>query len=172
MNCPQGFISFTSNILCFDNLPTATFSRLYEIHHFLPFTVNRFSIQESPPAWTQEAYRPLCSPILADPPPPADWPDPPTRLDLSPPHWLDLTPLLAGPEPPPLAGPDPPCWLDLTPPLPAGSDPPASWTWPPRLDLTPPPPAGLRTDPPRCGQTNKVKLLPSRCTTYAGGNNH
>ena len=26
--------------------------------------------------------------------------------------------------------------------------------------------------PPRCGQTNKVKLLPSRRTTYAGGNNH
>ena len=25
--------------------------------------------------------------------------------------------------------------------------------------------------PPRCGQTNKVKLLPSRRTTYAGGNN-
>ena len=24
--------------------------------------------------------------------------------------------------------------------------------------------------PPRCGQTNKVKLLPSRRTTYAGGN--
>ena len=24
--------------------------------------------------------------------------------------------------------------------------------------------------PPRCGQTNKVKLLPSRHTTYAGGN--
>ena len=23
--------------------------------------------------------------------------------------------------------------------------------------------------PPRCGQTNKVKLLPSRRTTYAGG---
>ena len=27
------------------------------------------------------------------------------------------------------------------------------------------------TPPPRCGQTNKVKLLPSRRTTYAGGNN-
>ena len=26
------------------------------------------------------------------------------------------------------------------------------------------------TPPPRCGQTNKVKLLPSRRTTYAGGN--
>ena len=25
--------------------------------------------------------------------------------------------------------------------------------------------------PPRCGQTNKVKLLPSRRTMYAGGNN-
>ena len=72
--------------------------------------------QESPPAWTQEAYRPLCSeysfccPILADPPstPRLDWPDPP-------PDWTD-----------------------------------------------PPPP---------CEQTNKVKLLPSRRTTYAGGKN-
>ena len=26
--------------------------------------------------------------------------------------------------------------------------------------------------PPRCGQTNKVKLLPSRRTTYAGGKKH
>ena len=32
------------------------------------------------------------------------------------------------------------------------------------LTRTPPSP------PPRCGQTNKVKLLPSRRTTYAGGN--
>ena len=97
--------------------------------------------QESPPAWTQEAYRPLCSdysfccPILADPPPP-----PP-----------------AGPDPPPAAGPDPP-WLDLNPP-------PGSWTWPPpgsltwppqQLDLTPPagpdsPPATGPDPPPPAG---------------------
>ena len=83
--------------------------------------------QESPPAWTQEAYRPprsnnsFCCHILADPP---------LRLDLTPPP--------AGPDPP-LAGPDPP-WLDLTPPW---TWPPPGWTWPPRtwppwLDLTPP----------------------------------
>ena len=29
---------------------------------------------------------------------------------------------------------------------------------------------GIRVPPPRCGLTNKVKLLPSRRTTYAGGN--
>ena len=38
------------------------------------------------------------------------------------------------------------------------------------------PPGGGYPDPPspppRCGQTNKVKLLPSRRTTYAGGNNY
>ena len=36
-----------------------------------------------------------------------------------------------------------------------------------------PPGGGTRTPPPppRCGQTNKVKLLPSRRTTYAGGKN-
>ena len=38
--------------------------------------------QESPPAWTQEAYRPPCS----DPPPPLAGPDPPW-LDLIPPGW-------------------------------------------------------------------------------------
>ena len=30
---------------------------------------------------------------------------------------------------------------------------------------------GYGYPPPRCGLTNKVKLLPSRRTTYAGGNN-
>ena len=30
---------------------------------------------------------------------------------------------------------------------------------------------GYGYPPPRCGQTNKVKLLPSRRTTYAGGKN-
>ena len=191
--------------------------------------------QESPPAWTQEAYRPpcskyfLCCAILADPPPAGPDPPLPPQLDLThpspqldltppppagpdpplPPGWtwptppprLDLTPPPppAGPDPPlpprldlthpsPLAGPDPPSPpLDLThpsppagpDPAPAGPDPhlpppagpdpplPPSWTWPPpppRLDLTHPP------SPPRCGLTNKVKLLPSRRTTYAGGN--
>ena len=100
--------------------------------------------QESPPAWTQEAYRPpcrkysLCCPILADPPP--------QQLDLTPspsgwtwpsPRQLDLIPLAAGP--------DPPRQLDLTPP--------ASWTWLPPVSWTwPPPSAG--PDPP-CGQTDR-----------------
>ena len=97
--------------------------------------------QESPPAWTQEAYRPpcskyfLCCAILAEPPPPP-------AGGLTPPSWtwpprLDLTP--------PPTGPDPPSRLDLTPPK-------LDLNHPPQLDLPPPPPldltAGLRTDPP------------------------
>ena len=96
--------------------------------------------QESPPAWTQEAYRPpcskysLCCSIFADPPP-----------------------LPAGLDPPLPAGPDPPpCQLDLTPPPAAGPDPPTpgSWTWPtppPQTWPTPPPmadPPLPPTDPP------------------------
>ena len=60
---------------------------------------------------------------------------------------------------------------------PGWTDPPPRLDWtPPRLDWPPPgwtdpPPPPSWTDPPRCGQTNKVKLLPSRRTTYAGGNN-
>ena len=102
--------------------------------------------QESPPAWTQEAYRPpcskysLCCPILADPPPAG--PDPPS-------------PSPAGPDPPPspLAGPDPPRLdltpaprLDLTPPRPG-------WTWPPP-PAGPDPPRLAGPDPP-CGQTDR-----------------
>ena len=69
------------------------------------------SEQESPPAWTQEAYRPqegtrCWPPLLTDPPP------------------LDLMP----PPPHPPAGPD-------TPPPPAGPDPP-----PPSADWPDPPP--------------------------------
>ena len=97
-------------------------------------------------------------PLLAGPDPPpgrltdltppqsADWPDPSPDLTWPPPCWLDLTP--------------PPHRLDLTPPSPS-----ADWPDPPSPHLTWPPP------PPPCGQTNKVKLLPSRRTTYAGGNN-
>ena len=132
-----------------------------------------------PPARGRKMLTPpwLTPPLPAgpDPPPAADWPDPPLT---DPPCRLDLTP--------------PGSWLTWPPPLPAGPDPPpGSWpTWPPpRLDLTPPPrltdltppladwpdpPPHRLTDltpPPRCGQTNKVKLLPSRRTTYAGGNN-
>ena len=108
--------------------------------------------QESPPAWTQEAYRPQegarCwppppPPAGPDPPPPPAGPDPPPagpdplRLDLTPP------PPPTGPDPPPhrldLTPPPPPPQLDLTPPGWTCPPPPASWTWPPppRLDLTP-----------------------------------
>ena len=123
--------------------------------------------QESPPAWTQQAYRPqegarCWTPPLTDSPPswtwppPAgwiwpptprlDWPDPPRQLDLTPPtRQLDLTPpLAAGPDLTPLlAGPDPPRWLDLTPPWLDWPDPPP---W--QLDLTPPPAAGPYPPPP------------------------
>ena len=77
------------------------------------------------------------------------------RKMLTPPRQLDLTP-------------PPPCQLDLTPPpkLDLTPPPPVGWlTWPS------PPPAGWTWPPPPCGQTNKVKLLPSRRTTYAGGKN-
>ena len=112
--------------------------------------------QESPPAWTQEAYRPpcskysLCCPVLADPPP-AGWPPrwltpPPSGW---PPRWLTPLPLVADPPgswtwPPPLAGPDPPGWL--TPPTPSGWPPHPWWLTPPVAD----PPVA---DPPR-GQTD------------------
>ena len=79
--------------------------------------------------------------------PPPSWTDPPPRLDWPDPPLArtDLTPPLDWPDPPHLDWPDPP---------------PPGLTWPPPAGLTPPP----------CGQTNKVKLLPSRRTTYAGGN--
>ena len=69
---------------------------------------------------------------------------------------------------------------------PPGQGTPPSWTWqgtpPPRLDLAGYPPlphgilgnvakhSGIWVPPPRCELTNKVKLLPSHRTTYAGGN--
>ena len=126
----------------------------------------------TPPGWT-------------DPPPSWTWPP---RLDwpLTWPTHPPLARLTFDLTPPHPAGPDTPrldwplTWppqLDLTPPMagltfdltpPAGPDPPPpprlDWplTWPPHwLDLT----------PPRCELTKKVKLLPSRRTTYAGGNN-
>ena len=99
-----------------------------------------FKIQESPPAWTQEAYRPPCSeysfccPILADPPPswlthppPAGWPTNPPPLGW-PPGWL--TPPLAGWPPPRLTDPPSPTHLWL-------ADPPPGW--PPPADWPPPP---------------------------------
>ena len=131
--------------------------------------------QESPPAWTQEAYRPPCS-----------------KYSLYCPNWV---PNLAG-YPPSQGTP-----LGRVPPRPGY--PPSQGTpprldlagYPPRLDLAgyPPPPAApwhsgkcckalwdMGTPPPPRwtdrlmdgwmeGQT-RVKTLPSRRTTYAGGN--
>ena len=64
-----------------------------------------------------------------------------------------------------------PPWLDL-----AGYPP--GWTWqgtPPQLPHgilgNVAKHYGIRVPPPRCELTNKVKLLPSRRTTYAGSNN-
>ena len=125
------------------------------------------SKQESPPAWTQEAYRPPCSkysiccpnwvpPLAGYPPPgyPLSWPGwggtwpgyPPAGYPL--PGYLPArVPPLAGPGrvPPPVVAP----WH-------SGKCCKALW------DMG---------TPPRCGETNKVKLLPSHRTTYAGGNN-
>ena len=81
--------------------------RIFEREHnevFGKFTCK----QESPPAWTQEAYRPPCSeysfccPILADAPqltdpPLAHWPPPDWVSWLTPPGWL--TPQLTDPPP-------------------------------------------------------------------------
>ena len=114
----------------------------------------------------QEAYRPPCSdysfccPILADPPPVGltppswTWPPPPHQLDLTPP-WLDLTPPAGWTWNPP-----PPGWTEDWPPPPPG------WTedWPP-----PPLWTDRIMDGWMDGQT-RVKTLPSRRTTYAGGN--
>ena len=82
---------------------------------------------------------------LTPPPPLPAGPDPPGWT--WPPSQLDLTP--------------PPHWLDLTPP---------SWTWPPPswTEDWPPPPRG-QTESWMDGQT-RVKTLPSRRTTYTGGN--
>ena len=121
----------------------------------------QYSQQESPPAWTQEAYCPPCSeysfccPILADPPatdltpPPGYWPDPPPLTDPPPTHpgWTD-PPLLAGQTWPPS-----PCWLTHPPPPTLAGltwpPPPAGQTWPPpKLDRPDPPPCRLdRPDP-------------------------
>ena len=136
--------------------------------------------QESPPAWTQEAYRPLCSkyslccPNWVSPParvPPSQgtpqpgyppWPGyPPARVPLQP--GYPLPPL--GPGYPPARIPP---QLDL-----AGYPPAAPWhsgkcckaLW----DMGTPP-VDRQIDGWMEGQT-RVKTLPSRRTTYAGGKN-
>ena len=87
---------------------------------------------------------PTLPPPPADAPPtadpPAGWPPP----KLTPPCWL---------TPPQLADPPPPCWMT----------PPGWVSW-----LTPPP-VDRQIDGWMDGQT-RVKTLPSRRTTYAGGN--
>ena len=107
----------------------------------------------------------FCCPILADPPrlTPPGWPTPvvdPPLPWLTPPSWppwLTTTPppfCPPGlPPPPPILASHPPGW----------SPPPNEWVgW-----LTPPPPVDRQMD----GQT-RIKTLPSRRTTYAGGKYH
>ena len=102
--------------------------------------------QESPPAWTQEAYCPPCSeysfccPILAHPPP--RWLTPPSWLDWSPPGWTD----------------PPPSW----------TDPPAGLT-PPRLDWPPPPRCGQTeniTFPILRMRAVKITMEKLKCTNF------
>ena len=136
-------------------------------------TYKMMNKQESPPAWTQEAYRPPCSeysfccPDRVPPPPNlTGYPRGGTRTP--PPGVPDRVPRGGGGGG---GGTRTPRGVpDRVPPGGGGGggypDPPAaSWhsgkcckaLW----DMG---------TPPRCGQTNKVKLLPSRRTTYAGGN--
>ena len=129
--------------------------------------------QESPPAWTQEAYRPQEGARCWPPPPrwltPPGWLIPPRMMGwLTPLGWQDDWPPPGWLTHPPLAGLTwPPGCTDLTPP-PAGLTwPPLQLDWPdpPRLDWPDPPPrldwpdpsppAGL-TPPPRCGQTENI----------------
>ena len=160
--------------------------------------------QESPPAWTQEAYRPPCRKYSLCCP---NW-VPPNLAggvpDLGTPHRVPTgrVPSWQGtPSPqqgtprrvPPWAGPGRvpprldlagyPPWLDLAGYPPPHPHPPTHPTPSPPHPQPPPPVAAPwhsgkcckalwdMGTPPRCEQTNKVKLLPSRRSTYAGGKN-
>ena len=136
-----------------------------------------FKKQESPPVWTQEAYHPPCSKYSLCcstwVPPQAGYPPILT--------WLGGTYLGT-----PWQG-TPPSWTWQGPPRLDLAGYPPGWTW----QGTPPgwtwqgTPLGVCPMafwemlqsimgygyPPECEQTNKVKLLPSRRTTYAGGKN-
>ena len=124
--------------------------------HFFPSRQSHIQEQESPPAWTQEAYRPqegarCWPPLLTDPPPPG-WTDPPRQLDLTPPP-------AAGPDPPPRSWTwPPPRQLDLIPP--------GSWTWPPLPAAGPDPP------PPCDRQTDTCQNITFVVLRTAGGNNN
>ena len=116
--------------------------------------------QERPPAWTQEAYRPLCS-----------------KYSLCCPNWVPPRGGTGPPQGTPQGGTRPPWvppggWYQDPPGYPRGyRDPPV----PPRGYQNPPPggtgtpPGGYWTPPPVDRQT-PVKTVPSRRTTYAGGN--
>ena len=202
------------------------FSTQENIKLFLPICSKKNYIQESPPAWTQEAYRPLCSkyslccPNWVTPPRPGYPPSqgtPPARV----PTPARVPPWGGTPRPgyPPSQG-TPPARvppgqgtpLARVPPWPGYPQPgyppgqgtprpgyppwpgyPPSWTWqgtPPGYTWqgTPPgcpmafwemlqsimgygypPPVDRQIDGWMDGQT-RVKTLPSRRTTYAGGN--
>ena len=109
-------------------------------------------VQQSPPAWIHEAYRPqrikysISCPILGD----------------TIPGW-GTADLATVPPPPPRSGRIPPSRPGR------GNLPIQTWPWyPPNPDLAGIPPPDLAGVPPGCGQT---KNITSRRTTYAVGDN-
>ena len=161
--------------------------------HSLLLSINLYlqtpNQQESPPAWTQEAYRPPCSKYsLCCPnwvPPRQGTPHPAGPGRVPPPSWTwQGTPPAGYPPsrvPPQLDLAGYPPQLDLT------GYPPWQGNPPPQLDLAGyPPPVAAPWHSGKCckalwdmgtppsGQTEgqtRVKTLPSRRTTYAGGKN-
>ena len=154
--------------------------------------------QESPPAWTQEAYRPLCReysfccPNWVPPPLVLTWPGGGT-LPGYPPSWPGGYPARGypgggvpylGTPPPDLAGGYPtwvppgrvlppsrvPPWLDLAGYPPPGVCPMEFWVMLQSIMGYGYPPPPMWTERWMDGQT-RVKTLPSRRTTYAGGKN-
>ena len=124
----------------------AAMSSAYSLWKTIAILMPSIGKQESPPAWTQEAYHPPCS-----------------KYSLCCPNWVPPRPGY----PPARVSPR----LDLS-------------GYPPRLDLAGYPPGCpmafwemlqsiMGYGYPPCGQTDwwteRVKTLPSRRTTYAGG---
>ena len=132
--------------------------KFWEFHFVGSFRVSLVIEQESPPAWTQEAYRPpcskysLCCSIFADPPP--GWPTPPPLLTLLPPADPPLPPPPHWPTPPPTDPPLPPGWPTppplLIPPadIPSPADPPLPLADPPLPPADPPSPPADPSLPP------------------------